>query len=83
MTEEQRERFTKIVDLLRPDAKEHVKELMADPYKTTKDNYAKVMALVSALEKDNKGTGQLFLVAMVKEGYPKQTADQIRSILGW
>jgi hypothetical protein len=83
LTPEQKERYLKIVEALRPEAKEFTDQMMKDPIKTTKDNYGKVMAFISKLEEDKKGFGMLFLIAMQKEGYPAGTAGQIRQIMGW
>jgi len=73
------EAIQKAVEALRPEAKLVVAELMNDPYKTTKDNYGKAMAYLTALGK----YGPLLLAAMVKEGYPKITADQLKQLMGW
>jgi hypothetical protein len=83
MTCEQKERFTKIVEALRPEAKEFTNQMLKDPMKTTQNNYGKVMAFISSLEAKKRGFGFLFLMAMEKEGYPSMTASQIRSIMGW
>ncbi len=81
LTCEQRERFEAIVEKLRPEAKEFVSQMLNDPQKTTKDNYGKVMGLLSGF-KDGR-MGFLFLMAMEREGYPKSTANQLRQIMGW
>ena len=77
---ERKKKFEEVVELLRPDAKEFVQEMLKDRMKTTQNNYGKVMSFVSQLKPP---MGQLFLMAMVKEGYPKITADQIKQIMGW
>lgn len=77
---ERKKKFEEVVELLRPDAKEFVMNVMGNQVKTTKDNYGHVMGFLSQLKPP---MGQLFLMAMVKEGYPKNTADQIKQIMGW
>ena len=74
MTEAQ----SKAIDSLRPEAKEFVESIMKDKFKTTKDNYGKVLAFVSPLGKNG---AMYFLAAMVREGYPKDTAVQISQML--
>jgi len=77
---ERKKKFEEVVELLRPDAKEFVMNVMGNQVKTTKDNYGHVMGFLGQLKPP---MGQLFLMAMVKEGYPKNTADQIKQIMGW
>jgi hypothetical protein len=81
MTCEQKERFEKAVEMLRPDAKEFTETMLNDPIKTTQNNYGRVMAFLSGIK--SPAMAQLFLIAMVREGYPKQTADTLRQIMGW
>ena len=80
MTSEQKVKLLTAVESLRPEAKEFLDSLKTEP-KTTKDHYGRVMSFISRF--DNKMMGQLFLVALTKEGYPKDTASQIMSIMGW
>jgi hypothetical protein len=77
---ERKEAFEKVVEMLREDAKVFTSQMLKDPMKTTQNNYGKVMGFLSQLKPP---MGQLFLMAMVKEGYPKITADQIKQIMGW
>jgi hypothetical protein len=74
MTEAQ----SKAVDSLRPEAKEFVEKIMNDKLKTTKDNYGRVLAFLSSF---NKAESMFFLAAMIREGYPKETAIQISQML--
>ena len=80
MTPEKKEKMLKAIESLRPEAREFLDSLKTEP-KTTKDHYGRVMSFLSNL--DSKLMGQLFLVALTKEGYPKDTASQIISIMGW
>jgi hypothetical protein len=77
---ERKKKYEEVVEALRPDAKEFVDQMLKDPMKTTKNNYGKVMSFLSQLKPP---MGQLFLMAMVKEGYPKITADQLKQLMGW
>ena len=79
MKPEQKEKYLRAVEAIRPEAKEFVDSIMNEHLQTTKDNYGKVMAFLSTF--DNQNLAKLFLVAMTKEGYPKTTADQISQIL--
>ena len=80
MTPDQKIMFDKAVESVRPEAKEFVDILLKDPMKTTKDNYGKAMAFLSRIE--NKTTQKVFILAMVKEGYPVDTAIQLTSLMG-
>ena len=79
MKPEQKEKYLKAIEAVRPEAKEFVDAIMNEPIKTTENNYGKVMAFLSTL--DNQNIAKLFLVAMVREGYPQTTADQISQLL--
>jgi hypothetical protein len=82
-TDEQLEAIDEAVENLRPEAKEYVTSLDAIRLRTTKDNYGEVLQFLVKLQKD-AGTGApLFLVAMVREGYPLVTATQLVGLLGW
>lgn len=72
------------VDTIRPEAKEYVTSLDEIRIKTTKDNYGQVLAFLTTL-KDSAGADmpKLFLIAMVGEGYPLETASQLNTLLGW
>jgi hypothetical protein len=83
MTAEQKAAIKKVIESLRPEAKEFTDQMLKDPYKTTQNNYGKVMAFLTQLENQQKNFGIIFLMAMEKEGYPKTTADQLRQLLGW
>jgi hypothetical protein len=82
---EQKELMNKVIEDLRPEAREYVKSIMGDKFKTTKDNYGKVMGFLSSLSEKagTKTAAILFLAAMVREGYPKDTASQLGNIMGW
>lgn len=64
---------------MRPEAIEYLAALDKG-IKTTQDNYGRVMAFLSKL--DGIG-GPLFLTALVAEGYPASTANQLVSLMGW
>ena len=74
---------TKIIDQLRPIAKEFVDTILKDPIKTTQNNYARAMAMISDIESHHKGMGLLFLIAMQREGYPAMTVAHLKQIFGW
>lgn len=79
MKPDQREKYLKAIEAIRPEAKEFVDAMINEPIKTTENNYGKVMSFLSTF--DNPNLAKLFLVAMVREGYPQTTADQISQIL--
>jgi hypothetical protein len=79
MTTEQKEKYLKAIEAIRPEAKEFVDAMMNEPIMTTENNYGQVMAFLSTF--DNRNLAKLFLVAMVREGYPRSTAGQISQIL--
>jgi hypothetical protein len=81
--QEKEELRNNLVDAFRPEAKTFTEEMLNDRYKTTQNNYGKVMSTLSQFEKIQPGIGRFFLLAMVKEGYPPTTAKQIRQIMGW
>jgi len=78
---ERKDALEKLVDELRPIAKEFMDALNKETIVTTKHNYGKVLAFVSDLEHKRKGFGQLFLVAMKREGYPPDTIDILREMI--
>lgn len=80
MTPEQKVVMDKFIDALRPEAKELVDSVLSATMITTKDNYGAVMSFLGKL--DNQITQKVFLWAMVKEGYPADTAIQIASLMG-
>ena len=71
------------LDTIRPEAKEYVTSLDEISIKTTKDNYGQVMSFLSRLQKDSGEMAPLFLIAMVGEGYPLETASQLVTLFGW
>ena len=82
----------KIVTLFKPEAEELVKQALSAPANmSTKDGYAVVMGMVSHLlnepqeiaEFKRRMIAKCFLIACERAGYPEDTADQIRQILGW
>jgi hypothetical protein len=71
----------KAVDEVRPEAVEYLRILDGEQIRTTKDSYGNVMALLSKL-----GGGEmaaLFLIALVREGYPLGTAESLSGIMGF
>ena len=84
MTPEQLEQVDNAVELIRPEATEYLQTLSEISVPTTKDNYGEVMSFLSMLSKDAAGhMAPLFLIALVEEGYPADTADQLVSVMGW
>lgn len=71
------------LDTIRPEAKEYAESLDAVSIPTTKDNYGRVLSFLSSLQKDAGEVAPLFLIALVGEGYPLETAQQLNSLLGW
>lgn len=71
------------LDTIRPEAKEYVTSLDEISIKTTKDNYGVVLAFLTKLKDDAGEMAPLFLIAMVGEGYPLETADQLATLFGW
>jgi hypothetical protein len=71
------------LDTIRPEAKEYVASLDAIKIKTTKDNYGPVLAFLTKLKNESGELAPLFLIAMVGEGYPLETAKQLNTLLGW
>ena len=67
------------VDYLQPEAEEYVGMIKDEPIPLTKDNYGKVMAFLSGLGE----AGWIFLIAMVRAGYPADTAEQLARIMGY
>ena len=70
-----------IVEKLRPEAKKVVNMMMNEPKKTTKDNYIKVVSILSEFNDDRMSL--FFLMAMEREGYPKTTCARLRRMMGW
>ena len=79
--EEQKVKIADAVQSLRPEAKEFLESLKKDRIKTTKDNYGPVMAFLSNFKQPV--LAQIFLAAMIYEGYPKDTAGAICRLMGW
>ena len=73
-------KLEKAIESLRPEAKEFVDSLKTKT-QTTKNHYGNVMAFLSQFP--NPLVQQIFLEAMVREGYDKYTANQIASIMAW
>ena len=73
---EQKEKYLKAIEAVRPEAKEFVDAILNEHLQTTKDNYGKVMAFLSDLK---PVLAQIFLLAMEREGYPHETANQAPS----
>lgn len=74
------DRVDAAVDVLREDAAEYVRTLDEVRIKTTKDSYGRVMELLTRLDGE---AAPLFLIAMVREGYPLATAEQLATLYGW
>ena len=74
------QRIDAAVDTIRPEAREYVTSLDERRIKTTKDSYGDVMQLLSRLDGE---MAPLFLIAMVGEGYPLTTADELARLYGW
>jgi len=72
------EKIDKCVNLLMPEATELVEQALKS--KTTKHGYGVVLSFLGSLD---KVTARIFLLSCVKAGYPLQTANQIKQILGW
>ncbi len=82
----------KVIELLRPEAEALVKLALSERSKmTTKDGYAVVMDMLTHLmnsprdvpPNQRKKISQLFLIACERAGYPEDTADTLRQIMGW
>lgn len=71
------------LDLIRPEATDYVKSLDEIKIKTTQDNYGSVMSFLSRLQKESGEMAPLFLIAMVGAGYPRGTASQLVTVMGW
>ena len=68
------------VDTLRPEAREMIDMIAADPIPTTQDSYGRVMRMLTALGDEG---GPLFLIALAREGYPNGTALKLAQIMGY
>lgn len=83
MTEtEQRTYAEQLVEFFRPEARELVREALTGEslYSlTTKDGYGYVLGALTGLEPALQG---IVLTAMVREGYPMDSAGAIAQILG-
>lgn len=66
----------KAIDLLRPEAREAVQ--MAKQDATTKDGYQVIYHMVSQLP---KAYAKVFLLACIIEGYPRETALEIATLI--
>lgn len=82
ITDEQLGQIDAAVDVILPEAQEYVDRILRDPIKTTKDNYGKVLAFLTGFPSGSE-TGALFLIALVRAGYPRRTALQLVGIMGW
>lgn len=83
ITDEQFTRIDAAVDVILPEAQEYVDRILRDPIKTTKDNYGKVLAFLSGFPAGGGETAALFLIALVRAGYPQWTALQLVQLMGW
>jgi len=70
-------KIDEVIEKLRPEAKELVKLCLKDM--TTKHGYGKMMGFAGTMP--NPTCGKLFLLACIKEGYPKETAAQVARLL--
>lgn len=83
MNDETLARIDAALDTIRPEAKEYVDSLGKIKIKTTQDNYGQVLQFLTKLQKDAGEMAPLFLIAMVGEGYPLVTAEQLSTLFGW
>ncbi len=84
MNDETLTRIDAALDTIRPEAKEYVASLDTIKISTTKDNYGTVLSFLTKLKDDVGGEmPALFLIAMVGEGYPLATAQQLNTLFGW
>jgi len=75
-----KDKLNKAIDLLLPEATEVVNKAL-NGRQTTKDGYGLVLSFLSSL--NDRVMAQIFLLSCVKAGYPSDTADQIKQIMGW
>lgn len=80
MDKTEAERQEKLLAILSDIAKDVIEVAKADP--TTKDGYGAVLRFVTH-PKVNAPTGRLILMAMVKQGYPSDTANSVARIAGF
>ncbi len=83
MNDETLTRIDAALDIIRPEAKEYVASLDAIKISTTKDNYGTMLAFLTKLQEYTDDAAPLFLIAMVGEGYPLATAQQLNTLFGW
>lgn len=92
MTQTLTPNFEKVVELFKEEAEELVKLALSEPATlSTKDGYGIVMGILTHLltnpmsvpPTQRKKASQLFLIACERAGYPEDTADHLRSIMGW
>ena len=67
------------IDSIRPEIKELLE--MAKQDLTTKDGYGVLVSFLSQFK--DKLQAQIFLLGCIREGYPRDTANQVQQILGW
>ena len=75
-----KEKIDKAVNLLLPEAQEIVDKAL-NGRQTTKDGYGLIMSFLSGL--NDRVMAQIFLLSCIKAGYPIDTANQIKQIMGW
>lgn len=68
-----------VIDSIRPEIKELLE--MAKQDLTTKDGYGVLVSFLSQFK--DKLQAQIFLLGCIREGYPRDTANQVQQILGW
>ncbi len=72
------EKLDKSVDMLMPEATELVEKALKS--NTTKHGYGLILSFLTSLDKT---IGQVFLLSCIKAGYPLETANNIKQIMGW
>lgn len=80
MTDEVLARIDAAIELILPEAQEYVKGILGQRIKTTQDNYGNVLHTLAVLDGE---MAPLFLIAMVRAGYPQRTALQLVTLMGW
>ena len=78
-----RQKFDKLVEDIRPLAKELIAEAMKTKH-LYQDGYPTVMNMLQEIEqKEGKTAAFLFGYALILEGYPKPTMQKIAKLINW
>lgn len=80
LTDDQLSAIDDAIDTVMPEATEYVEALNEIRFPTTQDNYGTVMTFLSKLP---DGTGPVFLLALVRAGYPASTGEQLARVMGY